>query len=161
MSNKSRTLSPYNLQSNDPSLPVFNFIFNVAQKSAMWRHKNERNERRRGKESPLKKRFIHIPSFLWRHKEVFFRRFVQLPFVKFEPLIYDLSLDREVHFLTLHLLISFHQRPNSVCAYVCVCVNVCVCVYVCMSVCVWVCMVKTQFLVLRKNKHVQRKKKKT
>ena len=36
----------------------------------MWRHENERDERRSEKENPLKKRWI-IPSFLWRDMAYF------------------------------------------------------------------------------------------
>ena len=37
----------------------------VTHKSAMWRHKNERYERRSGKENP--KKDMDNQLFLWRH----------------------------------------------------------------------------------------------
>ena len=36
----------------------------------MWRHKNEEDERGRGKEKPIKKE-MENPQFLWRHTLVF------------------------------------------------------------------------------------------
>ena len=43
----------------------------------MWRHKNEGEERRSGKENPRKE--MDNPSFLYRHMADFFRHFVYLP----------------------------------------------------------------------------------